>query len=49
MVGGLQDFNVRPSPFGTNWVFELIGTWFWIKGLGRVFDNKNPRNAKNQL
>ena len=26
VVGGLQDFSVSPSSFGTNWVFELIGT-----------------------
>ena len=31
--GGLQDFNVSPSPLGTNWVFELIGTWVWGQGL----------------
>ena len=21
--GGLEDFSVNPSPFGTNWVFRL--------------------------
>ena len=31
-LGGLQDFSVSPSPLGTNWVLELIGTWF---GLGQ--------------
>ena len=32
VVGGLQLFSVTPSPLGTNWVFELFGTWF---GLGQ--------------
>ena len=28
--GGLQDFSVSPSPLGTNWVLDLIGTrGFW--------------------
>ena len=30
--GGLKDFSVSPSFFGTIWDFELIGTW-----LGRVW------------
>ena len=38
MSGGwLLDSIVSPSPFRTNWVFELIGTWLgqeWGVGLG---------------
>ena len=44
--GNLNDFSVSPSPFGTNWVLELIGTWmglglggFGTKGLGPGLDN----------
>ena len=33
VVGGHQDFSVRPSPLGTNWVFELIEIWLGL-GLG---------------
>ena len=35
MVGvcDLPDFSVSPIPLGTNWVLELIGTWFGL-GLG---------------
>ena len=47
-VGGLQDFSASPSPLGTNWAFELIGTWFGFglgvfgtKGLGSGLDNYN--------
>ena len=31
--GGLQPFSVSPSPFGTNWVFKLIGHVSQIKEL----------------
>ena len=39
-LGGL-DFSVSPSPFGTNWVFELIGTWLGqhLGFLGLGLDN----------
>ena len=33
LVGGLQDFSVSPSPFGTTWGFELGWTGFGL-GLG---------------
>ena len=46
MGGDLQDFSVSPSPLDTNWVLELIWTWFWVglggfgtKGLGTGLDN----------
>ena len=44
--GGPHDFSVSPSPFGTNWVFELGWTGFGLglggletKGLGTGLDN----------
>ena len=55
VVGGIQDFSVSPSPLGTNWVSELIGTWLGLslgglgtKGLGTVLDNyqKNQKKVK---
>ena len=38
---GLKHFSGSPSPFGINFVFELIGTWFWLiqEGLGLWLDN----------
>ena len=35
--GGLQDSSVSPSPLGTYWVSELIGTWLGLGlwGLGQ--------------
>ena len=35
VVGGLQDLGVSRSSLGTNWVFELIGTWLGL-GLGHL-------------
>ena len=48
MVGCLQDLSVSPIPLTTNWIFELIGTWFGLSlggigtnGLGLGLDNQN--------
>ena len=46
-LGGLQDFSVRPRPFGTNWGLELMWTRLGlglgglrlINGLGPGLDN----------
>ena len=45
-VGGLKNSSVSPSPLGTNWVFEIGLTGFWMdlgglgtKGSGTVLDN----------
>ena len=32
--GGIQHFSVSLRPLGTNWVFELIGTWLGLVGGG---------------
>ena len=55
MAGGLQDFNVSPSLFGTNWVFELNGTWlgldiggFGTKGLGPVLNNRETEISRKK-
>ena len=50
--GGLQDFSVSPSLFGTNFILKLLGFWFWLglgdfgtKGLGTGLENDSQNKS----